>query len=181
MNFNYKKPRRRRNFQDPPSAEDHDSPISLGKGSRLQPFGPAEPPPKGRSTDSYGPSHSISIDREYTGVSPVDVLYTDPGYILVPKDVFDRQRILGSLESDELLTEYSDASSISDTERNAYVYELADDLFGNFGTVGESRHKLKEICDDLPGLLKTFALRFGHHASTQMHIDVMHFVHMHHR
>ena len=106
---------------------------------------------------------------------------TDSGYASGPRDVLDQQWFLGLVESDDALTEYSDASSIPDTKRNAYVYQLADDLYGKIDIGGQTRYRVNQICEQLPWLLKTFALRIGHSASTQMHRDVMYFVHKHHR
>ncbi|KAK5265997.1 hypothetical protein LTR96_008898 [Exophiala xenobiotica] len=146
----------------------------------LQPCGPAESAPEGRSTDAFGLSQLL-IDEESTLVSPVGVPYTDPGYVSVPKNVLDRHEILGPVESDDTLTEYPDVSSIADTKRNAYVYELADDLYAKVDIKGHTQNRVIQICEALPWLLKTFASRIGHNASTQMHRDVMYFVHRHHR
>jgi hypothetical protein len=129
----------------------------------------------------FGLSQLVLIDKEPTLVSPVDVPYTDSAYTSVFKNVFDRHRSLGPTESDDALTEYSDVSSIADTKRNAYVCELADNLYGKVDIAGQTLHRVKQICEDIPWLLKTLALRIGHNASTQMHRDVMYFVHKHHR
>ncbi|KAK5304361.1 hypothetical protein LTR99_004817 [Exophiala xenobiotica] len=136
--------------------------------------------PTRRSTDAFGLSQLL-IDEESTLVSPVGVPYTDPGYVSVPKNVLDRHEILGPVESDDTLTEYPDVSSIADTKRNAYVYELADDLYAKVDIKGHTQNRVIQICEALPWLLKTFASRIGHNASTQMHRDVMYFVHRHHR
>jgi hypothetical protein len=109
------------------------------------------------------------------------VPYTDSGYVSIPKNVLDRHGSLRAVECDDDLTEYSDVSSVTDTKRNAHVYGLADDLYGKLDIVGQTRYRVKQICEDVPWLLKTFALRIGHNASTQMHRDVMYFIHKHHR
>ncbi|KAK5224482.1 hypothetical protein LTR72_004263 [Exophiala xenobiotica] len=160
--------------------EDPHSSVRPGEGNDLQPCGPAESAPEGRSTDAFGLSQLL-IDEESTLVSPVGVPYTDPGYVSVPKNVLDRHEILGPVESDDTLTEYPDVSSIADTKRNAYVYELADDLYAKVDIKGHTQSRVIQICEALPWLLKTFASRIGHNASTQMHRDVMYFVHRHHR
>ncbi|KAK5213936.1 hypothetical protein LTR41_000128 [Exophiala xenobiotica] len=161
--------------------EYHDAWASPAEGSHSQTRGPAESPPGGRSTDAFGLSQPVLIEKEPTLVPPVDVPYTDSGDVSVPKNEFDRHGSLGPVESDDALTEYSDASSIADTKRNAYICELADDLYGKVDIGAQTRNRVNQICEDLPSLLKVFALRIGHGGSTQMHRDVMYFVHRHHR
>ncbi|KAK5422308.1 hypothetical protein LTR06_000565 [Exophiala xenobiotica] len=169
------------NGQSPLPPEDHDSSVNPAEGSHLQRCGPAESAPEGRSIDVFGLSQLVLIDKEPTLVSPVDVPYTDSAYTSVFKNAFDRHRSLGPTESDDALTDYSDVSSIADTKRNAYVCELADNLYGKVDIAGQTLHRVKQICEDIPWLLKTLALRIGHNASTQMHRDVMYFAHKHHR
>ncbi|KAK5242970.1 hypothetical protein LTR20_007209 [Exophiala xenobiotica] len=162
-------------------SEDHDSSVSPAEGSHSQPRGPTESPPGGRSTDAVGLSPPVSIDKEPTLVPPDDAPHTDSVDVSVPKNEFDRHGSLGPVESDDALTRSSDASSIADAKRNAYICELADDLYGKVDIGTQNRNRVNQICEDLPSLLKVFALRIGHSGSTQMHRDVMYFVHRHHR
>ncbi|KAF5642474.1 nucleoside phosphorylase [Fusarium tjaetaba] len=82
---------------------------------------------------------------------------------------------------DDSATEYSDVSSTTFSRKQLYIQELAKDLYDKVSVravdLGKD-HRL-DISATLPCLLKAFALKIGYCATTQMHRDVMAFVHRH--
>ncbi|KAK6507678.1 hypothetical protein TWF481_006101 [Arthrobotrys musiformis] len=82
-----------------------------------------------------------------------------------------------SLDSDDTKTVYSDTSSVASTTKQNYISELADALFHEV-CAGYSDIKSLERCiEALPELLKAFSLKLGYNAPSQMHRDVMFFIH----
>lgn len=84
-------------------------------------------------------------------------------------------------ESDDIGTVYSDVSSLSTLEKEKYISELADDLFDKVRSQQPDQHTMERISENLPALLKAFALKVSHDAPSQIHRDVMFFVHMYRR
>ncbi|CAG9990680.1 unnamed protein product [Clonostachys byssicola] len=78
-------------------------------------------------------------------------------------------------------TEYSNTSSAMFSRQQTYIWELADDLFRRIGSLNADEKTQGKVSAILPELLKAFALKIGHDAPTQMHRDVMAFVHRHRR
>ena len=78
-------------------------------------------------------------------------------------------------------TVYSDASSLADLKYESYISEFADDLFSKFRYETFDNQTMQRISGVLTELLKAFALRVGHNAPSQMHRDVMFFVHKYRR
>ncbi|RYP70200.1 hypothetical protein DL771_005587 [Monosporascus sp. 5C6A] len=76
------------------------------------------------------------------------------------------------IESDEVETVYSDASRLSAYDES-YVSELVTILLKDTHLERLDRQAQERVSLVLPELLKAFALRFGHRASTQMHRDIM--------
>ncbi|KAF3904310.1 hypothetical protein ABW20_dc0105558 [Dactylellina cionopaga] len=72
---------------------------------------------------------------------------------------------------------YSDASSIAALPKKRYIAELADALFDGVPAEQPDSRALERVSMVLPELLKAFALKLGYSAPTQMHRDVMVFVH----
>jgi hypothetical protein len=88
--------------------------------------------------------------------------------------------------SDDAATEdnrtvYSDASSLADLKYESYISEFADDLFSKFRYEKFDNQTMQRISGVLTRLLKAFALRVGHNAPSQMHRDVMFFIHKYRR
>ncbi|RBR21139.1 hypothetical protein FVER53590_10655 [Fusarium verticillioides] len=83
--------------------------------------------------------------------------------------------------NDDSATEYSDVSSTAFSRKQLYIQELAQDLYYSvsFAAVDLGKNQPVDISATLPCLLKAFALKIGHGATTQMHRDVMAFVHKH--
>ncbi|KAF3922928.1 hypothetical protein ABW20_dc0101051 [Dactylellina cionopaga] len=78
---------------------------------------------------------------------------------------------------DDAKTIYSDASSVATLVKEHYISELADALFHEIRTDQPDSKTLERISIALPELLKAFALKVGYNASSQMHRDIMFFVH----
>ncbi|KAN0073022.1 hypothetical protein V8E54_009136 [Elaphomyces granulatus] len=76
-------------------------------------------------------------------------------------------------------TVYSDAASLPAWNEESYISELVNGLSCKFSSEQLDDTTLEQISQTLPELLKAFALKVGHNASTQMHLDVMVFVHKH--
>jgi hypothetical protein len=108
-------------------------------------------------------------------------LSTDDAYVSAMNKLSDCEQDLNDLESDDIRTIYSDASSLPLRKMEAYISELADDLFSKVCFLLSDVETMESISRALPELLKAFALRVGYNAPTQMHRDVMFFVHKNRR
>lgn len=91
-----------------------------------------------------------------------------------------------ALKSDNTTTEdnrtvYSDDSSITGFKYEGYISEFADNLFSKFRDEKVDQQTMERILSILTELLKAFALKLGHNASSQMQRDVMYFVHRYRR
>ncbi|KAF3237705.1 hypothetical protein TWF192_010814 [Orbilia oligospora] len=80
-------------------------------------------------------------------------------------------------ELDDSETVYSETSSVATSTKQLYISELADALFREACPDQPCDEALERISRDLPDLLKAFALKIGCNAPSQMHRDVMFFVH----
>jgi hypothetical protein len=107
--------------------------------------------------------------------------FLDGGYESAGNSISEDTRFLRDVESDDTRTVYSDASSLPAWKNESYISELANSLLSEIRSKRFDDTTLEQIFEILPELLKAFALRVGHNASTQMHRDVMVFVHKHRR
>ncbi|KAI0967117.1 hypothetical protein F4678DRAFT_252391 [Xylaria arbuscula] len=82
-------------------------------------------------------------------------------------------------DNEDTETVYSDTSSFMFSEQENYVLELADDLYDNVSYWNPDFNTKERIATVLPDLLRDFALKIGHSAETQMHRNVMVYVHKH--
>ncbi|KAL2864224.1 5'-methylthioadenosine/S-adenosylhomocysteine nucleosidase family protein [Aspergillus lucknowensis] len=108
---------------------------------------------------------------------PVEKPCTDSGYASAnpyPKVTDDKDQVPADIET---RTEYSDASTVAGFKNETFIYELVDDLFGKIAPLALSDEVMRRITDLLPEILKSFALRIGYKAPTQIHRDVMYFIH----
>ena len=78
---------------------------------------------------------------------------------------------------DAARTVYSDTSSVTSLQREGYISELAGDLFTKVSSWQPDSMTMERISEVLPELLRAFALKVGHNAPSQMHRDVMVFIH----
>lgn len=79
-------------------------------------------------------------------------------------------------EEEETMTTYSDASSMSSEDAENLMHTLPDELFIVARSVQPDTHIIENVSQDLPGLLKSFALRLGYNAKSQIYRDVMYSV-----
>jgi hypothetical protein len=108
-------------------------------------------------------------------------LSTDEACVSATNEPSDCKQDLNNLESVDIRTIYSDASSLHPRKKEAYISELADDLFSKVRSLMSGVETMESISRVLPELLKAFALRVGYNAPTQMHRDVMCFVYKNRR
>ncbi len=80
-------------------------------------------------------------------------------------------------DNEDTATVYSDISSLASSRQENYVLELADDLYDNVSYWNPDFNTKERIATVLPDLLRDFALKIGHNAETQMHRNVMVYVH----
>lgn len=114
-----------------------------------------------------------------SNTQPVQRPCTDSGYASVnpyPEFKHDSQRAQVPADIDTG-TEYSDVSTVAGFKNETFIYELVDDLFAKIAPLALSDEIMRAIIDLLPDILKNFALRIGYNASTQMHRNVMFFIH----
>lgn len=139
---------------------------------------------------SSGIAHIITGDN--ISIADPDTLNpTDSGYATIPTrdNEFDkpanhdnRNTTQSSQELDgqdisDAKTVYSEESSTANSSRQAYIWELAENLFRNLHSISTNRDFPANVSTSLPDLLQAFALMVGHNAPTQMHRDIMAFVH----
>ena len=81
-------------------------------------------------------------------------------------------------EEEDSATVYSDFSDMSESRVDNCVSELAADLLSKLPPDSATRNKVASILADR---LRGFALRVGYQGRTQMHLDVMVFIHKYRR
>ncbi|RKL41643.1 hypothetical protein BFJ72_g5535 [Fusarium proliferatum] len=116
-----------------------------------------------------------------------DSAYASASLIDNNKNTNDGQAVDESLQGlddptiDDSATIYSDVSRTTFYKEQLYIQELAKDLYNkiSFQAVDLGQDHRVDISATLPRLLKAFALKIGYCATTQMHRDVMAFVHRH--
>ncbi|OTA69144.1 hypothetical protein K449DRAFT_428563 [Hypoxylon sp. EC38] len=82
-------------------------------------------------------------------------------------------------DDDDIQTVYTEVADTSDMGIRSYITAFAEDLFNQIGAESLDENIFEELSSILPALLKALALNFGHEAPSQMHRDVMVFVHKH--
>lgn len=88
---------------------------------------------------------------------------------------------LADQDTGDTASEYSNTSSTSFSRQRSYISELANYLASEAMMLHVEKETQNRVSAILPDILKAFALRLGHHAPTQMHRDVMAFVHRYRR
>jgi hypothetical protein len=79
--------------------------------------------------------------------------------------------------ADDTRTMYSDTSILPSSDKMNIIVELADELLSKIRSENPLKQAVEMFLETLPELLKAFALKVGHNASSQMHRDVMVFIH----
>ena len=95
----------------------------------------------------------------------------------VKNSLSEGAHISTSMESDDTKTVSSDASSLPNVESESYIFELVNDLMRKTRSEQPSPETIQRVTVILPKLLKAFSLKVGYNAPSQMHRDVMWFVH----
>ncbi|KAK6356063.1 hypothetical protein TWF718_000437 [Orbilia javanica] len=113
-------------------------------------------------------------------------LGTDSGYASgvhnyaeadVIQSVLASNDVQAAIESDEDgRTVYSEASTVPQLEKESYISRLAETLYDEVRPDRYDSQTSARVLAILPELLRAFALKLGHNASSQMHRDVMFFV-----
>jgi hypothetical protein len=133
--------------------------------------------------DRYGRAQMFPTkDQPKITTDLLSLNFTDNGFISAMNDLSKSPQNTTDLESDDTktqMTEYSYASNIPTRKFGRYISELADDLFSKCPSEQAGVVDMKRIFVILLGLLKAFALKVGHNAPTQVHRDIMFFVHKH--
>ncbi|GAP91233.1 putative Pfs domain protein [Rosellinia necatrix] len=80
-------------------------------------------------------------------------------------------------ETQDIITVYSDTSSLTFSGQENYMLELADDLYDIVSYWNPDFNTKERIATVLPDLLRDFALKIGNDAETQLHRNVMVYVH----
>ncbi|KAF4951596.1 hypothetical protein FGADI_7371 [Fusarium gaditjirri] len=142
-------------------------------------------------TDSFDASDTEGLPAPTTPVAPS--AFTDSAYASASftnrsgkntchdAGVEESLHVPDGYTVDDSATEYSDVSSTTFSRKNLYISELATDLYNRVSSVSTNTGQITQVnvSDSLPSLLKAFALKIGYCATTQMHRDVMSFVHRH--
>ncbi|CAG9982282.1 unnamed protein product [Clonostachys byssicola] len=88
---------------------------------------------------------------------------------------------LASDDADDTATQYSNLSSFSISRSHKLIWELASDLFNKLNLCNANEATRQRVSAIMPELLKSFAFRIGYRAPSQMHRDIMSFVHRNRR
>ncbi|RYP32296.1 hypothetical protein DL767_005271 [Monosporascus sp. MG133] len=137
----------------------------------VQPGPPTDSGYASTTHDKYGHTQSTG-DVQFQ--PPIDKIHAS-----TINNMFEGAYDQNDPESDDVGTIYSDASSLPALAEEGYISELADDLFKRICSGQSDGQIIERISEILPELLKAFALKVGHNALSQMHRDVMFFVHKH--
>lgn len=117
--------------------------------------------------DKHGHFQSTSDARlGFPGVSEHDLT-----------ERFETPPTYDSLEMTAGRTVYSDTSSIAPLRKESYISLFSEELFLNLVSWQPDAQAMERISEALPELLRAFALKIGHNAPSQIHRDVMVFIH----
>ncbi|KAJ3454413.1 hypothetical protein MRS44_018307 [Fusarium solani] len=78
---------------------------------------------------------------------------------------------------DDCNTVYTDNMTISHVRLESYMTALVDDLFQKIGNLFQDPEVVEQLAAALPRVLKAFSCKLGYAGSSQMHRDVMVFIH----
>lgn len=116
---------------------------------------------------------------QYHCLGQTQVILEGPSLSHLPDGpAIDGSKLMESKDDDEK-TIHSEMSSISEPVKENYIAELAEDIARATRPFQPNKDVLERISKALPLLLKAFALSLGHASSSQMHRDVMVFLHKH--
>ena len=129
-----------------------------------------------------GRLHGIGVPSKQLAAAP----FSDSGYgtlsrcsVALGFGGVSRTQADPDSEVDETMTIYSNAMSVSDWRIESHITGLAEDLFQKLDPKSLDRSAFERLFCALPGYLKTLALKFGHDAPSEVHRNVMFFLHKH--
>ncbi|KAI8649720.1 hypothetical protein NCS55_01434300 [Fusarium keratoplasticum] len=91
--------------------------------------------------------------------------------------VEDRENEAEVDDTDDCNTVYTDNMTISRVRLESYMTVLVDDLFQKIGNLFQDPEVVEGLAAALPRVLKAFSCKLGYARSSQMHRDVMVFIH----
>ncbi|KAF3089936.1 hypothetical protein TWF103_000657 [Orbilia oligospora] len=150
------------------------------EGARGEGQGSFHPPPT--LTDEhrqYGQQDNLEERLSIT----IATTYTTTNATTTTTDLTtsDTNITTAGLDTDDVETVYSETSRFATSEKENYISELAAVLFHEIRELLRSDNSETTIWERisiaLPELLKAFALKVGYNAPSQMHHDIMFFVH----
>lgn len=94
-----------------------------------------------------------------------------------PTEHLETSHTQDHLEMAAARTIYSDTSSIASLRKESYIGLFGEDLFTKIVSWQPDAQATERISEVLPELLRAFALKIGHNAPSQIHRDVMVFIH----
>jgi hypothetical protein len=125
----------------------------------------------------YGSKTSASSKETYTNSFTGAHTSTDQTTLLETLMEDDDEERDRDMYSASTVYSASVTSTLPAPQDDGYIDELAGLLYDHVDALLPERAALQGVCDQLPDILRSFALRFGNLAQTQMHRDVCFFVH----
>ena len=164
------------------TVEDKQTPLAdhQPSNSGIIQFGPATDSGYASATlENFALAQNSQPESQIRGTEDPIWSHSDAGLPTVTNSMSNSSQNLTELEYD-VKTVYSDAS-IPGLEKESYISELANDLLSKARSEQPDSQMIQRISLSLPKLLRAFALKVGYNAPSQMHRDVMWFVHKHRR
>ncbi|KAL4888043.1 hypothetical protein BDV59DRAFT_189417 [Aspergillus ambiguus] len=173
--------------QRPPNSGNGVTPQDVRFAEAYGAANPAHPEPRSfpgvEFTDS-GYAASTNKDQRSLQASEASVAFDSIGKMngqsQHPSSTGGARNITQNIQSgydDDMSTIYSDSSSIPEPVKDNYIMELAEELAKATRPFQPTGEVLKRLSENLPDLLRTFSLGLGHSESSQMHLNVMVFLH----
>ncbi|KAJ5364559.1 uncharacterized protein N7496_010272 [Penicillium cataractarum] len=150
------------------------------------------PTPRDVYSQEWDSDESMDLSIENSGAADIAHplrltqigAFTDSGYASTNLDKhgyvqkhFKTPPTHDSLEMTTGQTVYSDTSSIAPLRMESYISLFGEDLFMKLVSWQADAQAMERITEALPELLRVFALKIGHNAPSQIHRDVMVFIH----
>ncbi|KAK3991528.1 hypothetical protein QBC44DRAFT_236762 [Cladorrhinum sp. PSN332] len=135
------------------------------------------------SDSGYGGTTSVQGSRFHAELPPLpsasnSETASDDGSNLQHTDQSPDANVAKSDEDDQM-TVYSDASVFSTRTSEGYISAFVNDIFNRLGNDVSDPQVIERLSSHLPRLIKGLALKIGFQAPSQMHREVMVFLHKH--
>ncbi|KAH6869157.1 hypothetical protein B0T10DRAFT_418901 [Thelonectria olida] len=145
---------------------------------------PEAPTDSGSASATHGKSLQAysSTGNELEVISEVTRYTHEDSVSVRPQSPVDKQNVqnLGLYTADTTYSA-SETSTLPPPRNTGYITDLATELFHAVKPYESHRKTFERISDMLPDLLRSFALKLGHKAQSQLHRDVSFFVHKYRR